>query len=203
VRLARASVLGLERDQTPDLFVIADTLISETSRRYTFQLNGLASELIGSTSFSSGAIDHGGRATWTRPNAALHAVTLSMADPTVESRLEESSLASGQHRCFTVAADMHTGAGFLTVLIPVKTGGEVPTLTSRRLADGVLELEVAFAGDRLVAWLHTGTTPASSTLDPAPITPGLTVRHTHGETTTRQSYSMALPEIPDPSPFIP
>ncbi|HRE88413.1 MAG TPA: heparinase II/III family protein, partial [Myxococcota bacterium] len=203
VRLARATALGLERDQPPDLFVIADTLISETSRRYTFQLNGLASELIGSTSFSSSAIDHGGRATWTRPKAALHAATLSMVDPTVESRLEESSLASGQHRCFTVAADMGPGAGFLTVLVPVPNGEAAPTFTSRRLADGVLELEVVFADDRFVAWLHTGTAPASSTLDAAPITPGLTVRHTHGETTTRQSYTMALPEIPDPSPFIP
>lgn len=203
VRLARASALGLERDETPDVFVIADTLISETSRRYTFQLNGLASELIGSTSFTSSAIAHGGRATWTRPNAALHAVTLAMVDPTVESRLEESSLASGQHRCFTVSADMHTGAGFLTVLVPVPTGGEVPTVTTRRLAEGVLELELAFANDRLVAWLHTAFTPASSTLAPEPVPPGLTVLHTHGETRTRQTYTMALPEIPDPSPFIP
>lgn len=203
VRLGRSLALGLERDETPDVFVIADTLISETSRRYTFQLNGLASELIGSTSFTSSAIAHGGRATWTRPNAALHAVTLAMVDPTVESRLEESSIASNQHRCFTVSADMHTGAGFLTVLVPVPTGAEVPTITSRRLATGVLELEVAFANDRLVAWLHTATSPASSTLDPAPVIPGLTVLHTHGETTTRQTYTMALPEIPDPSPFIP
>lgn len=203
VRLSRSTALGLDRDATPDVFVIADTLISETSRRYTFQLNGLASELIGSTSFTSSAIAHGARATWTRPNAALHAVTLAMVDPTTESRLEESALASNPHRCFTVSADMHTGAGFLTVLVPVPTGAEVPTIATRRLAEGVLELELAFTNDRLVAWLHTASTPASSTLAPEPVPPGLTVLHTHGVTNTRKTYTMALPEIPDPSPFIP
>lgn len=203
VRLARASALSLERDATPDVFVIGDTLISETSRLWTFQLNGLASESISSTSFTSTPVAHGGYATWVRPNAALHAVTTAMVDPTIESRLEENSLASASHRCFTVSANMGTGAGFLTVLVPVPTGGEVPTLTSRRLAPQVLELEVTFAGDRLVAWLHTGTVAATSTLDTTPVAPGLTVRHDIGGVATRLHYTMALPAIPDPSPFIP
>jgi hypothetical protein len=212
VRVDRSTALGLDRDARPDLFIVADRLISETSRNWTFQLNGLASELIGGTSFTSSPVDGGGQATWTRPLASLIAITLSSAGtPLVESRLEESSLASGNHRCFTISADMGANAGFLTALIPLGTGQTAPTSEASRLTNHVTRIALSWpaagdAGDGLIVWLNTGTEPMITAQLPSPglVQPGLTVLYRVGDAAPEvRHYTMNLPPIPDPSPFIP
>jgi len=185
-----------------EVFVVADRLVADTTRAWTFQLNGLASEEIGGTSFTSTPTDTGARATWARPAASMHSIVAAVSGTaTAGSRLEESSLAGGRHRCLTVDADMGAGAGFLSLLVPALPSA-TPELVAERRA-GVLVLTATLDDGAIVtAYLNTGA--SAVTLEGAgAIAPGLSVVVSGTAAAATGTWTMDTPPIPDPEPFIP
>lgn len=182
------------------VFVIADRPSAQGTPTWTFQLNGLASEEIGGTSFELTPTDAGALATWRRPAASLWLTTASTSGvTTAASRLEESSLASGRHRCLTVDAAMGSDAGFVTLLVPALPE-LAPTLSSDRPAAGIARVRAELdAGRSVTAYLNHG---APRTVDARTLPYGLTlVVAEPGLAVAIRSYGMDTPEIPDPNPF--
>jgi hypothetical protein len=196
VRVARAGL--------PEVFVIADRLVSSRARTYTFQLNTLASEAIGGTAFSLVPTDTGALVLAQRPRAMLSAMIAAAAgSSSATSRLEENALAPGRHRCATVEAAMGDDAGFLTVLAPTPPAG-ASELQSTRLAEGLVRVTLIDDAGSLRAYLNTTTVvlPVSDGfLDAA--SPGLTLVRLDGPADARATFTLDLPPIPDPTPFIP
>lgn len=197
----------------PEIYVVADRMTGSLAfipRTYTFQLNGLASEEIGQTSFAMTTPGTGVLATWARPRAVLDAALMSTAgNATAASRLEESSLASGRHRCLTLESSMAADAGFLTVLVPRAADAAESTRLAEKLSGVSVITVTAPSGAKTRAYLNPGTSAVSVTsLAAAPnntisIAPGLTIEIVQGETRTVRTWTMDTPPIPDPSPFLP
>ncbi len=193
----RRRYVRIARSGLPEAFVIADRLISDTPRTYTFQLNGLASEEIGGTNFLLTPNPNGGLATFARPKATLYAFTLATTGATTtDSRLEENALAGGRHRCVTVSSPMGPTAGFLTLLVPIAPG-PAPSFAADRLADGLVRITLTDTSGVLTAYLNT----TGSTQSQAP--PGLTIVRSETSGDHQKTFTMDLPPIPDPTPFIP
>ncbi len=181
-----------------DVFIVADDLVNlgaAPTRKWTFQLNGLASEEIGGTSFATTDSASGTFAEWRRPGATLFAAVTANGDATIASRLEESIFSSQRHRCLTVDADMGAGAGFLTVLIPALPDA-TPVITSTRVGQVVVTNVTLPDGTVLVAYLNPSS---EAVIDGKSIVPGLTVMSADQV----GHWTLQTPPIPDPTPFIP
>ena len=181
-----------------DVFIVADDLVNlgaAPTRKWTFQLNGLASEEIGGTSFATTDSASGTFAEWRRPGATLFAAVTANGDATIASRLEESIFSSQRHRCLTVDADMGVGAGFLTVLIPALPDA-TPVITSTRVGQVVVTNVTLPDGTVLVAYLNPSS---AAVIDGKSIAPGLTVMSADQV----GHWTLQTPPIPDPTPFIP
>jgi len=185
-----------------EVFVVADSLVAQGVHTWTFQLNGLAGEEIGGTSFATTPTDIGTLATWQRSEATLFAsVAAALGTPTTGSRLEESIYSSGHHRCLTVDAAMGPGAGFLSQLVP-SLPAVAPTLTSTRVS-GVVVATTTFAdGISITTYLNLGASDVA--VAERIVAPGLTaVVASAGNAEVVRSWSMQTPPIPDPTLFSP
>lgn len=183
--------------------VVADSLLSETPRTWTWQLNGYAGGTVPSSTFTATAL--GG--VWARTKASLEAAVVPTTSATTFSTtLEDSLNADGLRQHVRLAADatMGAGAGFLTILAPTRAGADPPALTAVPAPDGVAAL--ALTGPE-AAWdlVVLNLSGASVSLDfdgaarVAP--PGLSIQGAHAS--APRVFSMETPPIPDPVPWIP
>jgi hypothetical protein len=194
----RRRVVRITTGSGDDVFVVADRMLADAEHAYTFQLNGLASEEIANSAFEISPSEDGAAATWRRASAALHALVTATAPGVVsaDSRLEESALASGRHRCLELSATMDGGAGFVTLLVP-SAPEDTPQWSQRRVAGSHAVATVTLAdGHANRAYLGAGAGTVDVYELAAP--PGLTVvlESPDGSRATRH-WTMDTPSIPE------